>query len=359
MTNKKINKKILHIGPLPPPLGGVSIYIARLIELQLLDSHDITVFNESSLKSIIKNIKIYKISDSPLWWIKKIFQNKFDIVHCHSNSWNIRFWVVLFKLTGSKVFISYHSLRDDFFNFSKYKKFKVSILIRLADMHLVVSDEIRKKLLSWHCFDNRVRRFDNFLPPSKDEFMFPINDNIKTIAQTADPLVIANASALKFYKHQDLYGIDMMLELTSRLIMRYHNIVTIIFLGTVGDDKYFKQLNRQIGNLGLNEHFFFVINNAMIPVLANADLFIRPTNTDGIGISISEALSVGIPTIASDVCERPDGCTLFSSRDIEDLETKCLMILNNKNGFKKEHKLNMDFNNTIKPLNIISNLYKT
>jgi glycosyltransferase involved in cell wall biosynthesis len=59
------------------------------------------------------------------------------------------------------------------------------------------------------------------------------------------------------------------------------------------------------------------------------DLFIRPTNTDGYGVSIAEVISLNKPAIASNVCKRPEGAILFENRNIEDLFIKTNDVINN------------------------------
>ena len=50
-----------------------------------------------------------------------------------------------------------------------------------------------------------------------------------------------------------------------------------------------------------------------------ADVVIRATNTDGSSLTVLEALSLGVPVVASDCAERPRGAVLFRTRDRSDL----------------------------------------
>ena len=65
------------------------------------------------------------------------------------------------------------------------------------------------------------------------------------------------------------------------------------------------------------------------PILLRSDIFVRPTNTDGFGVSIAEAIYFKVPAVASDVCQRPEGTILFRSRDIDDLTLKVKDVLDN------------------------------
>lgn len=52
-----------------------------------------------------------------------------------------------------------------------------------------------------------------------------------------------------------------------------------------------------------------------LAVLAECDLFVRPTVADGDSLSVREALALGRPVVASDAAPRPEGVRLFRSGD--------------------------------------------
>jgi hypothetical protein len=56
-----------------------------------------------------------------------------------------------------------------------------------------------------------------------------------------------------------------------------------------------------------------------LALIARCDAFIRPTTHDGDAISVREALALGVPCVASDVCARPHGAYTFRAGDAMDL----------------------------------------
>ena len=54
------------------------------------------------------------------------------------------------------------------------------------------------------------------------------------------------------------------------------------------------------------------------------DFFVRNTSTDGDALSVKEALFLGVPTICTDVVDRPKGVMLFKYCDRDSFEN-CLM----------------------------------
>jgi glycogen synthase len=62
-------------------------------------------------------------------------------------------------------------------------------------------------------------------------------------------------------------------------------------------------------------------------LLSRCDVFIRPTTHDGDAISVREALTLGVPCVASDVCARPEGTYLFRSGHAPELALRVRQAL--------------------------------
>ncbi len=60
-------------------------------------------------------------------------------------------------------------------------------------------------------------------------------------------------------------------------------------------------------------------HGAALGLIARSDVFVRPTTHDGDAISVREALALGVPCVASDVCARPEGTRVFTGGDASDL----------------------------------------
>jgi len=73
---------------------------------------------------------------------------------------------------------------------------------------------------------------------------------------------------------------------------------------------------------------FETFNGLFVPVLAACDVFVRPTTSDGDANSVREALALGVPTVASDVVERPDGAIPYKCGDAKDFARAVRRALN-------------------------------
>ncbi|WPB73166.1 glycosyltransferase family 4 protein [Archangium violaceum] len=68
-----------------------------------------------------------------------------------------------------------------------------------------------------------------------------------------------------------------------------------------------------IEDLGELEH------SRALALISRCDAFIRPTTHDGDAISVREALALGVPCVASDVCGRPHGTYTFQAGNAMEL----------------------------------------
>ena len=64
-----------------------------------------------------------------------------------------------------------------------------------------------------------------------------------------------------------------------------------------------------------------------LELMSRSDVFLRPTLSDGDSISVREAISLGVPVVASRIGARPAGATLFESGNVEDLLSKLDLAL--------------------------------
>ena len=63
-------------------------------------------------------------------------------------------------------------------------------------------------------------------------------------------------------------------------------------------------------------------HSAALAVISGADVFVRPTRSDGDALSVREALALGRRVVASAIGHRPPGCMLFPSGDADALSAR-------------------------------------
>ena len=314
-----MNSKILHIGPMPPPLGGISVYLYRLSRSN--NDNSVGFVNENNLNGI--------------GFLKLIFLNSDKTFIYHSPSTMKRIALLFSKIfRGNKYIIVSHGegLQNSYKNSNFIMKFLLKSTIFKSEHIQVVSSHLVKFLLNLGLENDKIIVKNAFLPPvlcDEESILKTYPPEIFDFISKKDKLLVANASSLVFYKNTDLYGLDICIELTAKLKNDYPNLGFIFALANEKvNTEYIDKMHLRIRELNLEENFYFLTGQKELwPIFKKASLMIRPTNTDGYGISIAEALYFGCPAIASDVCDRPTGTILFKNRNLDDLYDKTKRVL--------------------------------
>ena len=332
-----MGKRILFIGPMPPPMGGVSIHILRLSRL-LKSYYSIDYIDESkSIKPEFFNLRSMKF----LQYFKRIMKS--DLIYLHSGS---RLLLMLHLISGKilrkKTILTLHGYpiakRNLAVRFDEY-------LYSLSDSVIVVNEYIlnRISLPSAKCIVKHA-----FIPPlMNEESDLPVflKDWIELKKKSGKKIICANAYQLRIYNDQDLYGLDMCIAAADDLIGKGLPVSFIFNVSSLekNRDLYEKYLN-DINEKNLQENFLLINEElSFVKLITESDIVLRPTNSDGDALTIREAIHFGKPVISSDVIPRPNDTILFKSRDIIDFENKIIetvgLISGSDNINHEKHKI--------------------
>ena len=356
---KKNNSiKIALIGAYPPPYGGVSVHIQRvsnkLNELGIY--HNIYDLSFENCLENIKKDNVLCIKHPILWFLTFFFSSKEDILHLHISDWRLRFLFSLMKFKRKKIVISIHgeSLEKAYSEGSFIRKLFIKKSLSWSSHIIALNDRIKNKCLNLGVSQEKISVIPSYIPVSKfEEDDSELSENLKKFIKSHSPIILANAFKLRFFNGIDLYGLDLCIDSCSVLKEKYPKIGFVFCLPQIGDYNYLKKMKSRIIQKNIKNNFIIYTNQgSMIPIIKKCNIFLRPTNTDGDSISIREALSMGIPTIASDVINRPFSVVVFKNRDISDLVIKIKYVLKKYNELKKKIKNDSDFVNFNRTLEI-------
>ena len=322
--------KTLIVGPYPPPLGGVSVHIYRLIKLLRSNGYSIGSFDVSK-KEYFKGYTYLRL-------LFKIILGRYGCVHLHLNDTNIFKLCFLFKKVFPKmeIFLTSHNERFLYSITKELKKERINILSRIDTLIVVGEHILEDYKLNDVKLPKRVFIKNAFLPPPLEEekkILSTYPQSIFDFLKSHDPIILSNAFAIRFYNGTDLYGLDLCIELTSKLKNKFPNIGFVFALANDNvNQNYIIDMKLKIKNLGIQNNFYFLNDQKELwPLIKICDISIRATNTDGDAVSIREALFFKKSVIASDVIKRARGTIVFKSRNIDDLYKKCLKVLKNEN----------------------------
>lgn len=307
-----------HIGPLPPPLGGISVYLYRLQKLKPDDRY-------------VNSVGLRKID------LLKLLCQKREVVVLHDNSIRrlaVAYFFSLFLglqysfvVHGAGVFRKKKWISWYFLRLSLQRAISIQFVSQsLQDRMKEIFPEVVNHSFVQHAF---------LPPPLEDEKK--ISDTypheMSVFLECHSPCLVANAFKLVFWEDgNDVYGLDMCVELIRRLKLKYPRIGLVFALADdTGEQNYFAKIKERILENKLDEHIYFMTGQRELwPLFRQADLMIRPTCTDGDALSIREALYFNVSTLSSDVAPRPDGTIVFNNRDMDDFYEKASDILSQK-----------------------------
>lgn len=323
---------IVQVGPYPDPIGGVSIYIKRMKMYLDLNLQDNEVWDLSKINKNIQGVTSIRLRYVPF---KYLFRRDIKVIHYNIIGINYKIYIGLFnKLFFKKMkkVVTIHGESKELFvnNNSLMRKslnsFDVIICVKSGDKDYLCSKGITKPIYEIPAF---------IFPPNDDDASVP--DYILNFINSKKFIISANASLIQFYDNQDLYGIDMCIELIEKLNKDRKDVGMVFCIPQINDVEYFDKLKDMIKTKNIEDNFLFVNENMeLYAIIKRSHLFVRPTNNDGYGVSIAEAIYCNVPAIASDVCVRPEGAILFKSRDMDDLYIKTIDVIDNYDKYKEK-----------------------
>jgi len=326
LRNDGARMKIIEIGSVPPAYGGVAVHLERL--LGRLKDHDMPhlLFDIGG----VPKQKEYVVCLSWRQAIRRLLVAPRSIVHFHNYSpWNLLF----FRLLGWRhmTILSLHNERfiEELHELpAPFRQLSTSSFNRLKAI-IVPNDDCRKLLAPLVRNRNTIHVCPAFIRPSLSA-SFALPEIAVGVRRRHRFMIVSSAFAIRFHHGVDLYGIDLLIELTARLRNEHKMDVGAVFLlPSVDNDHYFARLRSRIAELGVEGSFLFLIEplaDACVLWRA-ADLVIRATSTDGDSLMVQEALWCGTPVLASDCAPRGPGVVTFRTRDVDDLVDKAETIL--------------------------------
>jgi glycosyltransferase involved in cell wall biosynthesis len=328
MSNRSHRLAILSAWP--PPYGGVTVHTLRLSALLRCAEIDHRVYNAVSNSEAPGVESVHRFRRS--WLLRYLFAATEDSIYIMSP--RLSMWLAgafLNRCRHKRVLIRIRNARIcEWAEKPGWRRQLAAFALRRVNGVVCVSAKIADTVRGLGVNETNIHTFPGFLPPAESErHLDSLSNPIREFISNHHPLLVANGKVSQF-QGEDLYGIDMITDLAVRLQADFPRLGIAVSLS---DNK--PTTNRYLakqaaiahrGSAG-NHLLFNTEPGPLLPLLAKADLFLRPTNTDGDANSVREALYYGLPVVASDAAQRPEGSTLFVSRDMDDFEKKVRTVL--------------------------------
>jgi glycosyltransferase involved in cell wall biosynthesis len=303
---------VLMLGPYPPPLGGMSLYVQRLLRQLVARGLRVAVLNHfrSSLES---PEVIGTLARNPMryWWALRRTRSR--VVHYHHSSrTSALVAVALVSRRDSRTFVvTLHGPLRALRSRLPLVRRLTGWSLRRFDSVVAVSAEVAEQIAEIVA-PERVAVLPAFLPPDRAETDgVTLDEEAARFIADGEPTVVMSAYKVAGRPSDDLWGLDIAVDAFTRVAARHPRLRLAAFVAFSPrggrSQAYLGSLRKRIRNNGLEDRFLIRFGAPLLAGLGSNTIYIRPTRSDGDAVSLREALALGVPAIATDVVRRPDG----------------------------------------------------
>jgi hypothetical protein len=282
--------KLLIVGVVPPPIGGVSVHVARLLDslVQRGEQFAFADIKKLGLLQLFKAIAAHKI------------------VHIHMSNSYVRLVLVIFaRSLGKQVIFTLHR--------SLGRGGKISLMadmasIRFAQLPLMLNafsyDKAKKA-------NKNTRLVSAFIPPGNEP---PLASDVCTavadLKTKYEQVWATNAYHASFDKFgREIYQLTLLVDIFAGLPGQ-----ALVISDPSGS---YKLLFEQNGTVLPPNVLLLAFGHSFYRLLEITDGLLRITTTDGDSLSVKEALYLNKTVIATNVVDRPAGVYLVNLNQVD------------------------------------------
>ena len=174
-----------------------------------------------------------------------------------------------------------------------------------------------------------------FLPVTEGELKFSdFPEEVNRLFSDHTVVIGSQGFFGNFHKGQHVYSFDMIAKLLRRIRKDFPEAGGFTAISGSYSKKHREEILQIRKDYGLEEHWGFLETPCPVAALyQKCSLFVRPTVTDGDSVSVRECLQLEVPVLASDCVQRPEGVTIFPSRNQSAFELLALEVLKNPSSY--------------------------
>lgn len=285
-----------------------------------------------------------------------LLQGHYDVVHLHTKQWKSFNVERIAKEVGvKKIIVHAHNAGIDTLDAGKRQKEEIQ--------HYRVREKLTEDVATnyWACSKaaatflfgdkiptDRIKIMNNAIDILKFGYDEKIRLQYRKEMKIEDKFVLGNIGRLAFSKNQ-----EFIINMFAKIYRDYEDVELFI----VGDGELKAQLKKQCDRLGIEDHVHFLGKRKDTSKLYQMmDLFLFPSNMEGLGLSLIEAQASGIKCICSDAV--PKEAVVTENVSVLPLEIdewiKCIERLSNyserKNMYQEIRDAGYDIKEQIKAI---------
>lgn len=298
--------KVLLIGPVPPPHGGVSVHVMEIHRRLTSYGAPCLVLDPGQVRSKLCFTRTLARYAAEGWTI-----------HLHTNGHNWKSWMLALwcglagMLRGNFRILTLHSgMAPEYLRTGRLRRGMARLACRLYSRIVCVSPAIQDAIVALGISRDRTEVAPACLGTERPDV-------------TLDPRLLSWIGAHRpvlstalFFRPE--YGFDLLVEGMVKLRERYPHAGCVV----MGSGEQRAEAAERIRAANLDGHALLagdVDHEQCLAIMARSNVFLRPTRADGDSISVREALALGVPVVASRVGTRPAGVLLFTPGSVAEM----------------------------------------
>lgn len=329
MSYSSDSEKILLIGTIPEPTGGIAQHVWRLAmrlsatygegACALCDIHPRPVkFAAPGVRLLMSPLSAWRRVP---WLIRHVARSRATVVHLHiSAPAMLAVMGPLFHWAGRRKFrmvTLHHGKQEEVFR--KMRPgfgFGVRKALQKFDRIVCLSDEQRAFYLDVIGLD------ETLLYDATSHVSLPLNivnslpEEAEVAARDYGEVLFVVAGLPKPY-HLYEQSIALVDELRAEPGAQRDVHLAICLYGKILHPEYLKQIEALAAERPYIHLYFGLKFPEFMGILRRASLLLRPATNDSYGIVVADAIALGVPAVVSDVCPRHPGALLFTTGDYD------------------------------------------
>ncbi|HEX5753971.1 MAG TPA: glycosyltransferase family 4 protein [Archangium sp.] len=305
--------RVLLVGDYPPPHGGVAVHVQQL--------HG--YLRERGVETVVLDIgkggrpapDVIPVR-TPTQYGKRLagFLREGWTVHVHTSGNNPKSWMLAatagVRARAPRVITLHSGLLPDYLAASVSRRAFARVALAGYSRVVAVSEAVREALARCGVPEEKLVVYPAFcgsqVRPGR------VSPEIEAARARRRPLL---AMA---HHPSPVYGRGLMFRALRMIADELPGVGLAVFGPGTRSEAFLEEAREHrveelIEDMGELEH------SRALALIARCDAFIRPTTHDGDAISVREALALGVPCVASDVCGRPHGTYTFRAGNAVDL----------------------------------------
>ena len=332
------------LGFVPPPYGGVSIYIQRLyFRLNEAGYTAGAFFIDDSIKEAQMPLmdRFIWLSTKRFFRVYRYYSRiikEYNIIHSHFSLEGMAFLWCFKCFFNKKIVITIHnSMIDEYYKYDKnfINKYFLRRMAQSDVLWIAVSKQGKDALMNLPFrFRNEPIVIPAYIPIKKEE--------MEPLPSSMSGYIMRHTKIITFYGHSfmtsngvDIYGFIDALRVYSNIVKKSDPDLGMLYcIADQSDKDKIERLHQEAMKLGVDDLIYWQLGpiKDMDTLWRLTDVYIRPTCTDGDSVAVREALDLGVNIVASDVCFRPEGVITYQYGNKEDFYGKVELALAKPRG---------------------------